>query len=237
MSEISIDIATKILPEDHNVFLVRPGSRYKLYPLFVSQNAMFFDLPGLELEKGVQFSDHDDIELRIRRSLALRLWYRSGRIHTTRPSVDLDSYLSSQVSAARRRSVRQLHGIGRGYFERSNKGDLILVPPLAFAADTMIGEVSGEASPDNRISVHSDFYGDDLLYGRKVKWRGGFPKNELSGKIIDLIQKPNAFVLLEKSLRARIYEKAYGNYVLSDRFVTRFETTSEIYDTSSDLKS
>jgi len=224
-----------MLPADHEVFVVRPGAQYKLYKYVADDSTILLDLPGLDLDRQKALVEHEDLESRILRSVALRNWYRGGRARgEARPIRSLSSYPSTALSKHRRRSVQQFVRISRGYLELAKRGDLVLVPPKAFVAGTLLGELTG--SPAQYVSRHIDEYERDALIGRRVRWLASFPKGELSGEIIDIIQKPNAFVTLRKSLRQKIYERAYGNYVVSDEYTTRITTSSEEFTSTDDLK-
>ena len=58
---IEIDLNARILPEDHNVYVVRPGSGYGLFPEIVENSILLLELPGLGLQVGQK---PDDAELR-----------------------------------------------------------------------------------------------------------------------------------------------------------------------------
>jgi hypothetical protein len=76
---IFVDLKSLIVTPDREVYVARPGKAYKLYRSFVDNEIVGPDLPFLELVQGVPLNEHKDIERRIRRSRALRSWYRGAR--------------------------------------------------------------------------------------------------------------------------------------------------------------
>ncbi|MEO1019906.1 MAG: hypothetical protein AAFY56_19770, partial [Pseudomonadota bacterium] len=144
---ITIDLQSRVLTPDRGVFFVRPGAGYRLHPDFESLSTIFSDLPGLDLDIERELAEQPDIFARIRRASKIRLWYqhKSGDF----PSRDIDAYRS----AARDQSVATLYTILRGFFERANKGDLVLVPPRRFNRNALIGEIQTDAPGYQTVSV------------------------------------------------------------------------------------
>ena len=46
---IEIDLNARVLTENHNVFIVRPGNGYGLYPEITQRSLLILELPGLGL--------------------------------------------------------------------------------------------------------------------------------------------------------------------------------------------
>lgn len=220
---IKVDLRSKAIGADHNVFLVRPGSNYKLYHTFLESNAIFADFLGLELEQGVELKDQDRITAQLHRAKKLRaLRHTAGGP----PSRNLDDYSDFKDD----RSVSQLYGILRGFFEVAKEGDLVVVPPSSFSQNTLIGElVSG---PTELVTTH---YKGERLYGRSVRWLRQLPRGKLSPYLLDLISKPNAFVLIRNDERPSIYREAYGSYIMPGDYRARFNVDDPEFTTTDDL--
>lgn len=224
---IHVDLKSKVIGENQTVFMVRPGSNYKLYNLFTESQGIYADLLGLELQNGVPLDEQDRVLAQLHRARHLRAFRRSGEIE---PSRDLDDYNQYKKNAA----VSQLHRVLRGFFEIAKKGDIVLVPPRAFSQDALIGELTSDPS-DLSTTRFPQLYGQERLYGRSVKWLGKVPKGKLSPYLLDLISKPNAFVELRLEERPAIYREAYGSYILPGEYRARFNVSDPDFTTTDDL--
>jgi hypothetical protein len=85
---IEIDLNARVLTENHNAFIVRPGNGYGLYPEITQRGLLILELPGLDLTSGERPAD-DDLRRRINRSRALRSWYR-GDQDGAKPTAHID---------------------------------------------------------------------------------------------------------------------------------------------------
>lgn len=207
---IEIDLNARILPEEHNVFVVRPGSGYGLFAEITQQQTLILELPGLELTSGTR-PDEDDLRRRVNRSRALRAWYNGTHDADSKPDLDLQKY--SAIDGGN--SAAQFVGLVRSFFEKMRPGDLVIVPPKSYMDDAWIGEISSPIHTVEAVRV-GRLFGDESLPGRSVQWIAKLPKRELPFAILDALQKPNAAFLVERSLRGRFYKIAYGNYSISD---------------------
>jgi len=227
---IEIDLNARILPDEHNVFVVRPGSNYGLFADITQQQTLILELPGLELTSG-QRPEEGDLRRRVNRSRALRAWYNGTQDAESKPDLDLQKYSPVEGGA----SAAQFVGLVRTFFERMRPGDLVIVPPKSYMEDAWIGEISSAIYEVEPVKV-GRLFGDEILPGRSVRWIAKFPKRDLPFEILDALQKPNAAFLVERSLRGRFYKIAYGNYSISDFYSARFEVTEADFDTVDDVR-
>jgi hypothetical protein len=208
--------------------MVRPGSNYKLYGLFIQREMIVADFLGLELKPGVALKEQDRIFEQLARARKLRAHRRE--FSSDPPSRRLEDYSYAKSD----RAISQLHRILKGFFEIARAGDLVVVPPLSFSQETMIGEIIDE--PEAFTTTHfPSLYGDEVLYGRRVKWLARIAKGKLSPYFLDLISKPNAFVLIKNDERAAIYREAYGVYHVANDFRARFDVKDTEFTTTDDL--
>ncbi|RYC31378.1 hypothetical protein D3273_13390 [Lichenibacterium minor] len=224
-----IDLALRVLPADHQVFFARPGIQYRLYREVTEQKVVVPDLPALDLADGVPLDRQDRVMSRIHRARKLRGWHRSGRI-ADEPSRDLNDY--DDVASGIRDA--QFRGVVDGYFSKAKRGDMVLVVPSAFSDPAFIGEFAEDGDQYASFRAPS-VYGDDPLVGRRVEWLAKIPKRELASDILDIVAKPNAFVLLPRSVRAGLYDLAYSAYSIEDSFTARLEVTDETFSSFDDL--
>ena len=75
---IKVDLRSKVIGHDHSAFMVRPGSNYKLYNVFLETEAIFADILGLELRAGVSLEQQDQITAQLHRARAIRSFRRTN---------------------------------------------------------------------------------------------------------------------------------------------------------------
>ncbi|WP_439360717.1 hypothetical protein [Bradyrhizobium sp. DASA03007] len=225
---IEIDLNARVLGEEHNVFVARPGKGYRLYREFRENSSLILELPGLKLEPGVPLDDQE-LRRRVNRSRAFRAWYNRGQPSDDRPSRDLSNY-SPEAGG---NSAAQLEGLVRTYYEKIRRGDLVIVPPKAYMEEALIGEVRHAGTRYDTEKVPR-LFGNEDLPARSVRWLARIPKTDLPFAILDALQKPNAAFIVERSLRGQFYKLAYGNYSIDDLYSGRFEVTSADFDTFDD---
>jgi hypothetical protein len=225
---IKVDLRSKVIGPDQKVFFVRPGARYKLYDLFREESAIFADILGLELSTGTPIDEQEHVIAQLHRARRLRAF--RGSDEGAPPSRNIEDYTDYVDS----RSVSQLYRILKGFFEEAKKGDIVVVPPMAFSKDTLIGEIISE--PTELIAVRgSPTHPGEQLYGRSVKWLGRITKGKMSPYMLDLISKPNAFVTIRTEERLAIYREAYGSYILPGQYRARFNVSDPEFTTTDDL--
>lgn len=224
---ITIDLNARVLAEEHNVYVVRPGKGYRLYREFRENSSLIAELPGLKLEANVPL-DNQNLRRRVNRSRAFRAWYRRGQPSDDRPSDNLNDYNDGGGNSA-----AQLEGLVRTYYEKIKRGDLVIVPPKSYMDEVLIGEVRSSGTKYETVKVPR-LFGNEDLPARSVRWLARLPKTELPFAILDALQKPNAAFIVERSLRGQFYKLAYGNYSINDLYSARFEVTSADFDTFDD---
>lgn len=231
MAKIVVDINTRLLTEDHQIFVSRPGKDYRLYPEVREGSVVLLELPGLGLVNGMRINEYQDLQERIIRSRRIRNWHRCGRPEDNVPSVDLSEYKSHSLD----RGDAQLQGLVRAMFDRAKCGDLVIVPPKSFNSNALVGEFVD--NPENSVDTLVDrMYLGDALPSRRVRWLASIPKRDLSLSILDAIQKPTAFFLLQKSLKAKIYEQAYQSFIIQDNlYCCRFDVSSPDFSAKDDF--
>jgi hypothetical protein len=233
MVSIHIDIKTRVLPSDHRVYVVRPGGRYRLYGDVRSSSAILYDVPALSLEAGKSFSKAPEISKQIQRGRALKRWYRIGRSNgEARPSEKLEDYPDRPESITERQSISQIFAVGMAYFERAKVGDLVVVPPLKFGDEVLIGEIA-EKEP---VTVQVPIYDEQSLYGRRVRWLTSIAKNDIPPRVIEISQKPNSFVQLERSTAVWFYDRTYRSYVLDGAYQCELRVRTEDFGSTDDVK-
>jgi hypothetical protein len=179
-SMIVIDLNARILPDEHNVFVVRPGSNFGLFPEITQLATLVLELPGLDLTTGKRPEDND-LRQRVNRSRALRAWYNGTHDQDSKPDLNLQKYSATDGGA----SAAQFVGLVRTFFERMKPGDLVIVPPKSYMDDAWIGEIKS-ASYEIEPAKVARMFGDEILPGRAVRWIAKLPKRDLPYAILDV---------------------------------------------------
>lgn len=96
---IEIDLNARVLTEAHNVFVVRPGSDFRLFNEIRENDLIVLELPGLDWPVGEALSD-TDLRRRVNRSRALRGWHRVSA-DDPKPSLEGGGQSTSQFAGYR----------------------------------------------------------------------------------------------------------------------------------------
>jgi len=231
MPQIVVDINTRLLTDSHQIFVSRPGKDYRLYPEVSENSVVLLELPALDLTPGVPIDDYTDLEQRIKRSKRIRNWHKRRRPEDDVPPRDLAEYSGQSLD----RGEAQLQGLVRAMFDRAKKGDLVIVPPKSFNNNALVGEFLDGPGESTSLAVDRMYLGD-ALPARRVKWLASIPKRNLSPSILDAIQKPTSFFLLQKSLKLKIYEQTYASFIVNDQFYScRFDVSAEDFSAKDDF--
>jgi hypothetical protein len=227
---ITVDLRTRILGADHGVWIARPGRESYLYDAFIEHSVIGPDLPEVRISESGALLAASKLDDMLKRAAAIRAWAQQGRPSNSRPPVALDRY----SSAPKMRGGAQFAGILRGYFEAAKKGDLILIPPRSYNRDAVLAEFVED--PSNVLyETFPDYYGNFKFPVRRFRRLAALPKRSLPKHIIDILEKPNAFVMVPQSERDNLYGLAYGTYVAVGNYNTRFDVTSPAYNSTDDF--
>ncbi|MCM2434109.1 hypothetical protein [Agrobacterium rosae] len=224
---INVDIHTKIIRSDTRIVVARPGARYMFFTQFWENNFVGPDLPGLDFPEFENFEDIPQITERIKRSVEIRRLSRQVD-HDEPLMEDLDYY-----DASNNPRIRQFERVVAAYFKNTKKGDLVVLPPINFKGDALIGEFTGEPSDVETLMLPR--YGDEPLSGRAVRWLSKIPKQKLPAQTLDALQKPNPIFLVERSAWPDIFRRAYGSYSFDGDYSARFAVTSERFNIADDF--
>ena len=117
---VALDLATKIVSPEQNIWSVFPGRDKRFFELFLSERIVFLDTPGLKLTSTILESD-DLLRQNVAMSRAIRQWHRS-RDPGNPPSRRAASY-----PIQRTRSDSAAFGNVRRLFIQAKVGDLELI--------------------------------------------------------------------------------------------------------------
>ncbi|MBA8819441.1 hypothetical protein BRY73_08515 [Ochrobactrum sp. P6BS-III] len=226
---ITVDIRTKIIPNDARVYVIRPGAYYRLFDQFIDKSFVGVELPKLALPSFSEFSELNDVGERILRSIALRKWFAAGQPLGEYPPQELEFYSALELDHAGGQFLRFV----KAFFQEIRKGDVVVMPPRSFKKDAIIGEFTDE--PNEVVSFASPVYPNHPLNGRNVKWLARLPKSELPAQTLDRLQKPSVVFLLERSAWPKIFRTCYGAYSTDSEYSAEFRITEEQFQASDDF--
>jgi hypothetical protein len=236
MSSISVDLNARIVSDETKVFVVRPGRAFGLYGTFVKEHVIAPELPLLQLTSGLPLREHKDLDARIRRSRALRDWYRqkANNPENIKPSLELADYA---LSLGKR--IGNIRSVLYKYFDELKLNDIIIVPPSSYGHSAYIGEMVSEPSDYIDLEVPL-YYGKDPLTARRVRWLGQITKRKLATEILEALERPVAIYPLVKRLRAPIYDAAFGTYYdlsgSEQDYSARFDLSAVDFSTEIDFR-
>lgn len=205
---VIIDPNIRILPVDHKVFVLHPGSSKKFYMDFVETSSVFLDLPGITFDT-TPSKDAPELRQRIRMARQISAWVRTDRDPLKKPSRNLSDYIVANPSA---NAPKIVHEIVQLYSE-AKAGDLVIVPGKGYNSTVYIGEFANDFDPEFTVSTIR--YGAEKIPARKVNW---FPvnlaKHQFDRSLIKLMQNRQAIIKISGDRDCRkIYSIVYGDYI------------------------
>lgn len=222
--EIEVDIATRTVADDEDIYIVRPGAAYALYHEFQATSRVFLDFPGL----GVNLEQKPlpaNLRMMIARSLDTRDWLLSDR-STTRPSDDLRDYINKTKM---RKFGRYAAAIEKLYYELP-VGTIIVVPGPGYISDVMIGVLTGPPVIADNIRA----YPGEAIPVREVRWVTSKQRAAFSPGLRDRLGNSHPVMALDRSMRGEILEAGFDRFIFAGRFQVRLETTRSEFNTLDD---
>lgn len=205
------DIATKFINEDHNVYVLHPGAAKKFYEYFLSLNAVFLDLPGIDLDFDLHKYSKNLLK-EVKKAKLISDWYvNDGRKHT-RPKENSIQY----DAIAKTRGHSQLIGNIITLYKKIKPGDVIVCPGDGYMSKILIGEITEEFSAKNTVLLKE--YGDDYVPARSVKWLNtSIIKARCSERLRQSLGNRRAIrVISDEDVLREIYSYAYPSYVMPE---------------------
>lgn len=226
MGQIVLDLGFKVVDNTQQVFIAFPGRSYRDHRFFSENSIVFADFPLLRPSDNV--NKQPDLLQQIVRGSHLDHYYRSAK-RADPPSRKLSDYNDYKWGRGRYHSK----GIISGLFNRAQAGDLVMVPSAQVDENVLVGEFIDPAGTYIEFT-HPELYGDDFVPARRVRWLGKEKRGKLPIAIQKKLPRPNAFHLLEESLRVYIYPIAYGSYIRGGDISSKFEVSGADFSTTND---
>lgn len=225
---IEIDIATRFVDEDEDIFVVRPGAGFSLYETFDRDDIVFLDFPGLELDFAKRPPPSAVLGLReqLVRSMKLRDWHLGGQ-QSREPARLLTAY---RGKAAGRRLGRYVGDIGRLYYQ-FEPGTIIMVPGPGYISDVLIGTILGPPEVLTDVAL----YPGEKVPVRRVKWLGRKLKASFTPDLRKSLARPDPVMRIDVDHREEVLRAAFNQYAFEGTFAARLRTTKADFSTLDDF--
>ena len=222
---IEIDIATRIVGDEEDMYVVRPGASFSLYADFQRENAVFLDFPDLpfSLEQKPKFTPI--VREIVTRSIAIRDWHL-GKL-SSEPSREQSAYVGAAIG---RRVGAYIGAIQRLYYDLPI-GTVIVIPGKTYIDDVAFAEITG---PTERRKA-AKAYPDEYMLVRPVRWLAWKQKASLSPELRTTLGQPTPVMQIGRSLRDEILKVAFKQYVFKGVNSTKITTTAKDFSIVDDF--
>ncbi len=212
-----IDLATKIISPEKKIWLVHPGNGRRYYDFFYRNKMVFLLMPGLNL-KETSFGSVEKIRQHIRMANALRK-YSSSDTNDTPPSRNINTYSSDSGN-----DVNSAVGNVISLYQTAQPGDLVVVTGYGQYSRVLMGEITTEFDPTERIELEGKFSYADVQY-RKVKWISTkYQRRDFEEELAKRLVNRKACVQLNRdAMSEQLYRYAYLSYILGNKSKVEFE--------------
>jgi hypothetical protein len=222
---IEVDIATRIVDDNEDMYVVRPGASYSLYDDFLRENAVFLDFPDLPFSLEQKPRASTIVREIVTRSVAIRDWHL-GKL-ANEPSRDQTKY---RGAATGRRVGAHIGAIQRLYYELP-VGTVLVIPSKSYIGDVLFVEITG---PTERRKAVKAYPLEDMMV-RPIRVLARKQKASLSPELRGMLGQPTPVMHIARSLRDEILKISFEQYVFKELKSTKFTTSKADFSTLDDL--
>ena len=222
---LQVDVATRILPAGHKVFIMHPGEGKKFYDTMFATSRVFLDAPGVTFGGLISSEDRDLLDRHLI-SRAVRRWHLTGRPEEAVPSRNPTDYAHHTLTSKRRVQLQSIMAL----YNEAQPGDLVVVTGPGYNSKVLIGEIQTPYNLDDTIFVEA--YPNDPIPIRQVKWLStNRPKGSFSTRMIEYMIYQKAIIRpRELPILFELYREVYKDFILPDYSEGRIEVTKEHID-------
>lgn len=220
--KFKLDLKTKIIASDTDVYLARAGKRGHLFEQVLAAQAIGPDLPDLEIDLRNGLDEETNLVAKINRSRSLSRWIQ-GPVASrgARPSKNLGDYDNEKKSSGH----AQIEGIVKTYFKDMKAGDVLVIPNPALFGEAILAEVLPlEVHPQTISGVKRyegfSFQGRRFGHFKKVRMM------DLPRAVIELARAPTGLAkIADERVKNRIFEMCFTDFSVDDVFSSQIITT------------
>lgn len=219
---IVVDLKTKVLPQSHRIYMIRPGAAYHLLTAFSENSAVAPDLADLTIPDGERPRDFKGIDDQIKRARILAQWVKTEETrNAATPPTLIDEYKDmetpARVAMYRNTADEILHGLPGG--------SLIYLPNPDFTKNAIFGELADAKSP--RIVFNGKGYRANFTYlGRPLTNVKQIPMQKLPKEFYPPMKRRNWIHEFEARETELMYRQYYGDFeIIGRKSVTEIAVT------------
>lgn len=216
-----LDIVTRIVRPDEDIYIIQPGRDYRLYSAFDRHDAIFFEFPSLSMDFK-RLPTRDELRRQLVKAVAVRDWIEADRAGPE-PSRDAEHY----HDLAHGRRVGRYAGAVEALFYKLRPGAIVVAPGKGFDDPVLFGQIVGEPG----FASWRDVYEAERLPVRRVQWTARRIRGELKPELRAKFGTPNPIMQLDRTLRDQVLRAAFDQYAFNDIYSARLITSEDDFDT------
>jgi hypothetical protein len=222
LTKFKIDLKTKIIAADTNVYLARAGKRGHLFEQVLATQAVGPDLPNLGIDLSNGFDKETNLVAKINRSRSLGRWIQGpAASRGVQPSKNLGDYDNEN----KRPGHAQIEGIVKTYFKDMKAGDVVVIPNPAIFGEAILAEILPMGTHSQTIPGTKRYDGF-AFEGRKFGHFKMVRMMDLPRAVIEIARAPTGLAKIsDKRVKNRIFEMCFTDYSLDDVFSSQIITT------------
>ena len=234
-----VDLRTPILTAQHKAYMARPGEASSYLPQFEAERAIGPIFPGLQLRPGIPIDAQEGIENALTWAHEVKSATRAeiGRRFRNQRDVVIRARHLQEIFEARewqrefappgmRPGTRQQYrAILKGYFERAQKGDLVVIPSQSYLEESLLAEFVG--GPNDIVYMPLTHKGVTWeIPARRFRLLEKVEKRLLPPSFLKILEKPSAFVQVGERDTKSLLEMAYGSFAVQQVYTSEIKVES-----------
>lgn len=222
MTTFKIDLKTKIISSDTNVYLARAGKQGHLFASVLAEKAIGPDLPDLDLDLTQGFDEEKNLVAKINRARRLSRWIQSPvASRGDKPPRNLGDYDNEK----KRSGHAQIEGIARTYFKDMKAGDVLIIPDPQLFGQAILAEVLPLEKVAKSIPGAKRYDGY-TFQGRKFGHFTRVRMMDLPRSVIELARAPTGLAkIADPRVKNRIFEMCFTDFALDEVFSSQIITS------------
>ena len=232
MPTLKIDISTRFLDDQMQVYLIHPGARYVFYDIISKDSVLPVDLPFFDIPDKESVPDANKISSMLERARIMRKWAKrpKSKIRAPMPTRCLDHYKSSiNIEAGAQGARTRLRNVAQEILWNMREGSLVVIPQKGITSQAILAELGASNAARFRIQGQ-DHYADLNFLARPVKIINRVPMLALPPDVINVARSTTAVQNIDEHSESRILRLAYGDYHRNKDSVAGVKSSNQDFD-------